>query len=293
MRYAEIAESFTDWNRNDWVHFTDTPYLKLNPKPFHQDPIALYFFPASYEAWPSWQQKAYKITAKLDPSTRVLDLAHVTEAEIARIVDAAGIRDEYADYTKRYPPKDTRKAMDMAWEQLQRKYMVGRKAAFNKLFRSLGYDAIFDDTGSIHNNEVQLIVLDPRKVKVVSVERQKLNAFAQLTKVQEMVAALGGKFGTVETEPVRRRKLAFSMNKTLNTSVRISNPEQPDNYARLEIGISNEQKHVIHVSISYSRPSLGYGSGASLDMATGKWQFDGLASLERDLAKIFTPHLPR
>jgi len=81
--YKLYTESLSDWP-NEWVHYSDIPYLSINPQQTHSDPAALYFFPINFKPVSAYTSKPYKFTAKLKENAKVLDLSTVSREEAVR-----------------------------------------------------------------------------------------------------------------------------------------------------------------------------------------------------------------
>lgn len=300
MRISEITESLADYG-NEWVHFTKHPMLTINPQQFHSDPAGIYFFPASINPDAEmWRTMPYKFTATVSPDSHILDVSQITPEQIYQMIDAIGVRDKFDAYLQQYPPKDHVKMFDMAWEQLQRFYSyegpkLKQYASFNSMLRGLGWQGIFDDTGSIHVGErQQLLVLDPRILQNVQMEQKSGSGFNEVQQIVQQVSAMCQQYGHVEVgklqKPGRDAGYADRENLLMCTIV-VTNPQNPDaNYAWISIKIGKQFPDRVSVSIRYSRPSLGYGSGVELSLSTGKPVMGkGIEALNQDLTKIFTP----
>lgn len=289
-RAPVLAESIQDWP-GQWNHMTDVPYLKINPDPSHSDPLGLYFFPASFQPNSHWAKKPYRFTMILKPDARVLDLAELDEEGVYRLVAGAGERAnaQFVASIEQYPATREHELVDRAWGILQSFY-ARRGAAFNKMLRDLGYDAVFDDTGSIHSSEVQLLVLDPRVMARVSMERNKPNAYRTMLRIIGEVEEMAQRFGPVTVDPPRR---AVQYGKSM-LSARIvigdDDWERRENYFSMSVIWSQDDRpELIRVSKAGSRPHLDFGAGAYFNIATNEWSSSsGLTSLERDIARVFS-----
>lgn len=292
MRIGDlIGESLADWDTGVWVHFADTPYLKLNPKPSHQDPVGLYFFPERFEPWAVWVEKPYKIIARLTPGARVLDMAKASVEIGWKLAELAGVTESLRAYVKEYPPEDTVKFWRMTWEEVRRAFMVRQGASFNKALRTLGYDAVFDDAKVIHSNEVQLLVLDPRVIKVISAAPQKHEVFAKAQRVLRDITELAQPYGQVTTTSFKKTRNRYDQTlTTVEARVEITNPVEPEeNYMTIRVmfEVGEKVKPIIQAHVMYSRPSLGYGSGATYHAGRDEYQHGGLDDLKRSLEKTF------
>ena len=173
MRYIEIInEDYMQWNTNRWVHYSNEPYLKINPKPTHQDPAGIYLFPEKFEPCSYWVNKKYKFIVELK-DVNILDVSKMSPEDVEKfIVHMEGNVAAYHGLNKEYPIKNNKEYFDRAWAQIIPSY-YSRPGAFNKKIREFGYDALFDDTGAILSNEIQLVVFDPRKVKIINIIERK------------------------------------------------------------------------------------------------------------------------
>lgn len=289
-RSPALTESIRDWS-GEWVHMTDVPYLKINPDPSHSDPLGLYFFPVSFQPNSYWAKKPYRFTMALKPDARVLDLADLDEDGVRRLVAGAGERAsaQFAASIEQYPPKREHDLADRAWEVLQSFY-ARRGAAFNKMLRGIGYDAVFDDTGSIHNSEVQLLVLDPRVMARVTMERNKPNAYRTMLRVIGEVEAMARRFGPVTVEPPRRTVQYGKSMLSARIVIGDDDWEKRENYFSMNVIWSRDDRpELIRVSKTGSRPHLDYGAGAYFNLAINEWSSSSnLTSLARDIARVFT-----
>lgn len=197
----KILASFDTYSQKKWVHYTDINKLGVNPKQFHQDIAGIYLFPEDFKTSGTiWKQKKYKITVSLKPNIKILDLSKTTEDDRKDILDKLSVP---------YVDQDAYNTVDNWWENLRNYYILNnykKSAKWNKDFRSLGYDAIFDDTGSIHVLEVQLAVLNPSILKIEDIETQniKRGQLSRLQETQKILADLLAAYGDVKIEPVKK-----------------------------------------------------------------------------------------
>jgi hypothetical protein len=273
-----------------WIHYSDTPMLTLNPKGFHQDPLGIYFFPADFVSrYAIWNEKAYKFTVALKPNARVLHYGAITDQELDQLLTLTGAKENLEASIQRYPPKNHKDVLDRAWSSMRDHYMRQVPAAWSKAIMQCGWDAIYDDTGAIHTAEPrQLLVVNPRVIQVLDMQRQKLPVFQAMQKVTHDVAELGKQFGPVTVEPPRRQRERWSYDTYLGATVRIEPSER--NYMTLEISYRPEdrQRTRIQVSVKYASPSLGYGSGAEYNIVTQSYDdYGNLDRLRRDMTKVF------
>lgn len=280
--HIRLAEALSEWS-GEWVHFTDHPMLTVRPKPYHRDPVGIYFFPKDFTPIAFWKAKPYRFEARIKPGARILDVASMTQADLDHLIDMTGVRVLYDEYHARYPKENVGKRFDMAWEMMSQHFMMQR-GAWNKALRATGYDAIFDDTGGIHTAEKQLLVLDPRVIEITGLVRQKISGFASVTKVMDDLAEVCRPFGSVEMSAPRRTRRWGEIR--IMGSLTVERSET--NYARFEIShMPNDRRPTVNVHLSSSRPSLSYGVGATYEIAAGEYQFDAMTRLTDDLKRIF------
>jgi 8-oxo-dGTP pyrophosphatase MutT (NUDIX family) len=149
-----------DWP-NEWVRFTDYEDLTIAKQPYHMDPAGLYFFPKSFQQMGVWHtENKYVVTIRLKPEAKVLDLGGISETEMRDILNKLNI--QYKDDKKIDPYK--------FWMKIRENY-IGKQVKFSNELRKIGYDAVFDDTKSIHGVEKQLLVLRPKYIEVLSVKK--------------------------------------------------------------------------------------------------------------------------
>lgn len=274
-----------------WIHYSDTPMLSLNPRGFHQDPMGIYFFPQDFKPFSMWNEKPYKFVVSLKPGTRVLHYGSITDQELDHLLTLTGAKQQFEDSIRRYPPKDHKRRLDMAWSTMRDHYMRRVPAAWSKAIMQAGWDAIYDDTGAIHVAEPrQLLVVNPRVIQVIDMQRQKLPVFAALQKVTQDVAQLAKEFGPVEVEGPKRQRKRWATTTYLGSVVSVQRSER--NYMTIEISHQNEEhfRTRIRVSVKYSSPSLGYGSGAEYNIVTQQYDdHSNLERLRRDMEKVFRP----
>lgn len=205
-----VLTDYQKW-KGRWVHWSDTPYLKINPKGFHMDPAGLYFFPESFKSEGSWHRKRYKFLVEVPADLKVLDLAQLNTPEASlRLLDTLKVTDgkEYSNFRQQI--ESGKRPIDTAWEYLQRYFGAAtgakRSGAFNKCLREAGYEAVFDDTGAIHTSEVQLLVLDPRKLKIIGRQEQKGSGFNIVKEIFDFVQEEGTKYGNVSVSSAPMKK---------------------------------------------------------------------------------------
>jgi hypothetical protein len=293
-----LKESFEDWNNGTWVHYTDFNMLKFNPSPSYQDPVAIYFFPETFTPVSYWTNKKNKFVITLKPSARILDYGNITNQQLDNMLVATNAKEKFEAYVKEYPPKDSAKKGRMAWEMMKNSMVLsanaGGKARWNTIIRNLGWDAIFDDTGAIHSAEVQLMVLDPAIIASIAQQDNSIKGFGVMKNlIDHQLVPLFSQYGEVTVdEPKSERENKYDRKSPRLLRAQIIIEKSPKNYASLQLKwepTSKNYKNLIDISVRWSMPNLGYGSGARYDISKGK--FDSFSDLERlktDLDKIFT-----
>ena len=183
-RYRIIAD-YAKYLGKTWVHYTDHEQLKFNIKPFHLDPVGIYFFPESFRTGGGWHAKPYKFTARVKPGASILDMSEVATTEDARelLVKLKAWDDKYK------PEQISGKPARWAWTRLQETF-TGRKGAFTKAFMNAGYDGVFDDTDSIFSGEDQLIVFNQKILTDVKRTDQGSTGYKEAVAILDTVQKL-------------------------------------------------------------------------------------------------------
>lgn len=288
MRLFEILK---DWGQL-YVHYSKSSHITINPRPKHRDPVGIYLFPEEFSTIGHWVGHPYKFYVKIKPNTNILDLGTLTEDQINTILDQIpAVKNHYETMLASYPKHTTSEKVDLMWEMLQAHFSLrlGRKqAAFNKLFRDLGYQAIFDDTDSVHIAEVQMIILDPRVIEVQKVEKRGGSGFAEINKViNDIIPLIKNRNLPFEVTKPRKNKDTWSSTSKLSGRIRIGNEEQ---YLEISVGTDDEQPPTkVLASALYSRPNLNAGFGAEYSILTKDYDnFSNLAQIEQAIDKVFT-----
>ena len=239
--------SLDDWS-GEWVHFTDVNKLGVNPKQFHQDPAGMYLFPREYKTSGTiWQEKKYKLVVELKPGAKVLDLSKLSMTDMKDMADKLEVGGDFKD-------------IDTFWDALKNHYILATKAPgaakWNKDFRELGYDAIFDDTESIHVGEVQLLVLNPSKARVIDAIRQNPDsgAFQRIKDHQKLVADFSRQYGDVNIKNPKTYKGYAGDQNYLAGEVEVTNG---DNYITWRIQDENQRFMRLSVYDASKRSNSG------------------------------------
>ena len=234
MFLHKIIAALSDWS-GDWVHYTNINKLGVNPKQFHQDPAGIYLFPEEFKpAGTLWTDKKYKILVNTKPNMKVLDLAKLSNNEMQRIADRVGL-----DKNTFENPRDL-------WDALRNHYFLSVGApgagAWNKDFRDLGYNAIFDDTGTIHTAETQLVALDPRILKIKEVVPQKKGSgIEDIKKYQKLVEKYSAPYGEVTISTPRTVKQSGYFGKAPKKLIGEVKVEDGDKYIIWRVSRDNDR----------------------------------------------------
>lgn len=284
--YKIYNESLNDWP-NEWVHYSDIPYLSINPKQMHSDPAGLYFFPINFKPVPAYTSKPYKFTAKLKENAKVLDLSNVSREEAVRLMDLAGI-EKIAEIEDLYPL--------IKWQFYDDG--TGRKkiGAFNKFFRDAGYDAIFDDIDVIFGKtEKQLVVLNQNALKDIQFFYNKHPIYDSMKKcINELVEKISPFSDKVEISPIINKKEGYITkgNKNVPSYVLTSTLSfyKGENYFIIKAinDYYSKRNNEISFSLMYSFPSLGTGSGASYNYAKNEWERNSINRIVKDAQTVLT-----
>lgn len=283
-----LSEDFNEWNTGLWYHYSNEPYLKINPKPYHQDPIGYYFFPQKFIPHSYWLEKKYKFKVKIKGNPNILDIHHITYPQIEEMLRASNSYDEFYATHTRYPQSTDVEKFKMAWDIIRQKF-YSRHATFNKFLRSFGYDGMFDDTKSIHVSEVQLILFEPKFVDIVSMQSRSGSGYKEMVYVTNWLTEIGKKYGKVTVEEPKKGKDSwYSTEYRLMSSVQIENITDEKNYAMFRLHTNTEKyPTLIRISLSYSNPRLNYGVGGQYSIIEQKFTNYTESSLISDLEKIF------
>jgi hypothetical protein len=218
--------------------------LGVNPQQFHLDLAGIYLFPKTLRLKGHFGSKKYKFVVEVSQSARILDLSKITQPEMESILDKIGIKYDRNGLNK-----------DQFWEYLKGYYSLSsgtkKVGKWNRDFRDLGYDAVFDDTGSIHNSEVQLVVLNPKILKIIDVESQsiKRGQFDRVSKHLDILASLLRSYGKIEKN-VKKEIERYSQGKSRTIGqLRLTLPG--DAYIKWRVE-EDEANHEIRVSMDYS-----------------------------------------
>lgn len=276
-QYRVVSE-YSKWSGR-WIHYSRTPFLKINPNPFHMDPAGIYLFPEKFKTMGQWHKYPYKFIVEVPEGLKILDLSKLTKDRAKDLWGRLGIEisdEQMSDFESRESPR----YQDYWWERIKERFLT-KKATLNKKFRELGYDAIFDDTDSIFTGEVQLIVLNPTKIKVLERQDRKGSGFEIVQEILDIIASYAKKFGQVEIQKPKKGWSGWERSNELLAKLRVENkPYDAENitdrkYANYQIRASQDPEasgkkfksaqelmrtnlpvDSITVSLEYSNPSL-------------------------------------
>jgi hypothetical protein len=268
-----ILADYQKW-RGRFVHYSDFPELKINPKTWHRDPAAIYLFPENFRTKGSWHKKKYKFAVDVPDSLKVLDLSDIKTEEDARsLVKKLKVSPDKLDYFLEHD-----KPAKAAWSCLQQVF-ERKSGLFNKLLRQAGYDAVFDDTDSIFSDEVQLLVLDPTKIKAKLIPSTG-SGYKEVIEIFDYIKDQGAKFGKVKADNPIKKFESWDKKNIIKAGISIISDKPEDvkeeyekNYLSLKIiatpkqQLSNREKLVqykhstdpaaeIEVYLQYSNPDL-------------------------------------
>ena len=261
MKKMNIETDLKDWS-GKWHHYTDIKKLGVNPDQFHQDPAGIYFFPAEFKPIGSlWAKKKYLYTVEIADNAKILDIDNLSEREKIKFAKDLGVEVTEEDFRGEY--FDNRSY----WDSLKNKYILQKNAPgasrWTKDIRKLGYDAIFDDAKTLHVAEVQLLVLNPKIIKVLDVEERsgRSGIYKKIKDHQNLVAGHLEKWGKVEVKNPRTKKGMYGDPDRAIGEVRA---EKGDAYLDWEISVEDHRMMRLSVPSASKRPS-GYSLGALVD----------------------------
>ncbi len=193
--------SFAPYANKNWIHFSRIPEVKINPRQFHKDPAGIYLFPEDFQTMGDWHRFPYRMTVRLQPEARVLDLGSLDWAGLVDLMEKIGIADALPTDSIQ-ESNDMVRNVDNAWQIMTSRFDPGMQ---NKVFRRMGYDAIFDDREIIHAGETQLLVLDPRKIEIIATKEQRASGYQEMIQVLDEVQKILAPYGKIEMEKPRQR----------------------------------------------------------------------------------------
>lgn len=276
--YNLYIESLENWP-NEWVHYSNIPFLSINPKQAHSDPAGLYFFPSNFKPVSSYTSKPYKFTAKLKPEAKVLDLSKIDRAEMRRLADLAGVISfiEVEDWWAKIKGTFSYNA-----------FSTKRAGSFNRFFRNAGYDAIFDDIAVIYGkSETQLLVLNPRMLTDVQFFYNKHQIYSAMIKsVNEVIRGIEPFSDSFQKSKIVNRR-EWGRENVLQCTVTFTKGENSLTIKAYSDS-GSKKSNEISFSIILSNPRLKTGSGAAYDYVKNEWTFNSINRLIEDSKKVLT-----
>ena len=270
-----------------WIHYSKLPQVTINPKGMHQDPAGIYLFPADFKPVEMWQTLPYRFEVQLDPSARVMDLTQLNVSEAKDILQNLGI-----DYWE-IKGEDHRDQIRSFWDGMKNEFILKsgrREGAWNKALRDLGYDAIFDDEKIIHGAEEQLLVLDPRKIKVLKRDDQSATGYGEVLEVMRHVEEFLKPYGKVEVDPPKLRKIGWGQKKEIAGYTKVGDEKVYANWSIMpQYHPGNKSRpSSVGVHLDFSSPRLEYGAGGEVSILTKPLDFKKLdEELKRTMDKIW------
>jgi hypothetical protein len=176
----------------------------------HLDVAGVYFFPEIFVPVGGWRQYPFKITATMPSNMRIFDFSHMTPEEAIWTIEKAVGKDSFTSSDREKILNGGRNWRRTFWRVFQSKFSFSR-GEWNAFFRkTLGYDAIFDDTDSIFTDEVQLVVLNPTLPKIVSIEDVSSSGYDAIKLTMQRVDKVLSQFGPVTATPPKKKSAGGS-----------------------------------------------------------------------------------
>jgi 8-oxo-dGTP pyrophosphatase MutT (NUDIX family) len=285
-----LVEDMQEWNTGEWVHYSQFPEMKINPRQGHQDPSGIYIFPVSFKPEGAWHKYKYKFKVKADVSS-TLDMAHLTKEEAISLYKSM-VPEKFHEVGVKEIEKASN-PVDSMWEMMKNYFVLSQEApgrgAWNKAFRDQGFDSIFDDTGSIFTNEVQLLVLDPRKVKVIERLEQAETGFEEVKEITDKLAEILKPYGEVTVTQPKKQKPRWGGSSEIESRVEVKSGEK---YLWWSVSTHRFQKSdAVPQDISVRLTGGAYelrmnrSIGASFDWKKKPWDYSELESEVKSAAE--------
>ena len=264
MQFKKWVEAYEDW-QGDWKHVSKVPFIKINYKPYHQDPLGVYLFPADFKPIAVWKRLPYEISVEVAKDLRVLDLSRLSPQDCVQLVRRLGITEQSA-FEDEILKRDGGH-QDSMWEWIKQAFSFNN-ARMNSAFRKAGYEAIFDDIGAIHNSEKQLVVLDPTKIHVKKVDRRKGSGYKELVQVVDAMKDALSQFGEVQVDkPKKGQYSGWDRQTKIATRVVVTKGDRDISWTVETHNTDPDTTPVpdrISVRYSWSKPYLDQASNASI-----------------------------
>jgi hypothetical protein len=279
MRFKEwlLTEDFQKWDGR-WIHYSHglprspdkgapkVPFLKINYQMMWNDPFGIYLFPEKFEGKTggSWHNYEFKFIVELPKNLKVFDFSKFSHEEFDKILKDSGIRSVEA---YRVPVSGWNPPPAYGfWNTLKTKFYNNKtggtlKGPLNKFFRDLGYDAIFDDTDTIHSKEVQLVLLNPAiPYKIVDIIKRSTSGWEEMTDTIKRVSEICGKYGQVNITRDNKKYSGWDHGHFLKSRIAVNEDKHREGpYASWELttgSIEGKSPTEIHVCLSWSNPEL-------------------------------------
>ena len=262
MRFKEwlLKEDFQEWD-GLWVHYTKVPMMKFNPKMVWNDPFGIYLFPEKFldQTQGQWHTYPYKFIVEFPADMRVFDLSKLTGDKSREYLGKIGVVPARSEYREWSP-------QEAFWYAIKQHFVdrsgSAEKGKMNAFFRkTLGFDAIFDDTNTIYHGETQLILLNPRvKYRVVDMVTRSGVGWKEFQETVKRVADLCGGYGVVKVSPVKREFSGWDHAHQIKASVIVNEDQHREGpYCHWALSTSRVERgkpEEIHVHLSWSVPEL-------------------------------------
>jgi hypothetical protein len=262
MRFKEwlLKEDFHDWD-GKWVHYTKVPMMKFNPKMIWNDPFGIYLFPEKFldQTQGQWHTYPYKYIVEFPPSMRVFDFSALTDEKSREYLSKIGVEPARSEYREL-------STQDAFWYAIKQHFVnrdgSAQRGKMNAFFRkTLGFDAIFDDTNTVYHGETQLILLNPRvKYQVVDVVMRSGTGWVEFQEVLKRVARLCEPFGPVRVGKMERKHSWLDHAHVIKASVSVNEEHHREGpYCSWELSsgrVEGGKPEEIHVHLGWSKPEL-------------------------------------
>lgn len=185
-----LSESFDEWDKEFWIHYSKEDLVKIKYDTNHRDPVGIYLFPKDFEPNDFWKKFKNKFMIYLKDNIKVLDLSKIT-IEMAEKIVSENFPELFEELEKRlYSPYY--KPGEALYKLLRDHFNPKRQ---NIIYRNLGYDAIFDDIKAIHNFEIQLILLTPGLISKIEKINKKSNLIESISKIFKEIKKIAFSIG--------------------------------------------------------------------------------------------------
>ena len=271
--FENLSKNFIEQN---WYHFSDVDYIKINPKPIHSDPAGIYMFPedALNAIKGVWKKRKFCFIIKLKSNLNILNLDELTKEDELDIVKKLDLQneDEYEKFMKYLNTNE--ETYYSFWQYIRNVY--GYKQCFKSRedFMKLGYDGIYS-MKKIHHYEPQLVIFDPDNLNIIKINKYDYTEqiFKDINKINENI-----------------RKILFENDlwysgpestKNDHPSYYITVKKDRDSEKSFSIRIYFENES-IYLNINPYERNRNYSMGASINIYEPDWNYFNNA-VEKDL----------